>query len=163
MMAEQGAESGRGHGLSTMAAFEADEQRKRVSVRPLQPQIILQDVDDWLGQRQESLLVSLTEDAHLCRGQLEILELNGEHFTGPQAIEQHQTRYGQVAKGTKAAPEGGDFIGGKRRNDSLWLLQAQTQGVGAARPAITERRSLGVNALEMAMAGANLGSIVEAI
>src|SRR5204863_203401 len=87
--AEKGQEaaSGRGHGLSTMAAFEADEQRKRVSVRPFQPQIILQDVDDWLGQRQESLLVSLTEDAHLCRGQLEILELNGEHFTGPQAIE----------------------------------------------------------------------------
>src|SRR5436190_11870326 len=100
----------------------------------------------------------------LCvEAQLEILELNGEHFTGPQAIEQHPTRYGQVAKGTKAAPEGGDFIGGKRRNDSLWLLQAQTQGVGAARRAITERRSLGVNALEMAMAGANLGSIVEAI
>src|SRR5256885_10071771 len=106
MMAEQGAESGRGHGLSTMAAFEADEQRKRVSVRPFQPQIILQDVDDWLGQRQESLLVSLTEDAHLCRGQLGILELKGQHFKRPPAIGQNPTPYRQDAKGTKATSEG---------------------------------------------------------
>src|SRR5213592_1716795 len=107
MMAEQGAQSGRCQRLSTMAAFEADEQSRPVGERSFQPQIIFQDVDNFLGQRQEALLVSLTADAHLGRGPLEILELESEDFTGPQAIEQHQTRYGQVAKGTKAAPECG--------------------------------------------------------
>ena len=102
-------------------------------------------------------------DAHLCRGQLEIVELNGEHFTGPQTVEQHQTRYSQVAKGMKAAPECGDLVGRERHNDALWLFEAQTQGQSAAGPAITERRSPGVSALEVAVARANLAPIVEAI
>jgi hypothetical protein len=87
MMAEQRTESGRGHGLSAMAAFQADQQRTRVGERPFQPQIVFQDVDDFLGQGQDALLVSLTEDPHLRVGQFEILELEGEDFTGPEAIE----------------------------------------------------------------------------
>ena len=42
-------------------------------------------------------------------------------------------------------------------------LQAQTQGYGAARPAIAERRSGRVGALEVGLAGGNLLSIKEAI
>jgi hypothetical protein len=66
-----------------------------------------------LRQRQDALLVSFAEYAHLGLRQLQVRELQSQDFTGTQAIEQHQAHHGEVAEGTKAAPEPGDLFGGE--------------------------------------------------
>jgi hypothetical protein len=73
-------------------------------------QIILEDLEDFVGQRQDPFLGSLAEDAQLGIGQLQIFELEGQDFAGTQAVEQHQACQGEIAKGAKAAPKFDDFF-----------------------------------------------------
>ena len=88
----------------------------------------MEHLDGFGGQGQQALLISFAEDADLRIGQLEIFELEIEGFLGAQAVEQHQGDQGEIPKGTKAAPELGDFIGGERHNDALWLLEPEPGG-----------------------------------
>lgn len=119
----------------------------------------MESFEDFTRQRQDALLVPLAQDAQMGIGQLEIFELKGQSFTGTQTVEQHQAHQGEIAKGPKAAPELGDLMGRKRHDDAPGLPEAQTQGYGAAGPAIAERRSGRVGRLEVGLAGGNLVSI----
>ena len=110
MMPEQRAESGGSQGPPALAAFEGNEQSRRVGERPFQTQILVEDLDDFRGQWQNALLVSLAENPHLRIGQLEILKLESQNFAGAEAIQQHQADQGEIAKGAKAAPELGDLV-----------------------------------------------------
>jgi hypothetical protein len=73
----------------------------------------LQDLDGFCGQGQDALLVAFAEDAELGFGEAEIFELEVEKLTGAQAIQQQEGEEGEIAKGAKAFPETGDFIGRK--------------------------------------------------
>jgi hypothetical protein len=86
MAAKKRAKPGRSHGLSPVPAFQADEQRRRVGQGPFQPKIVLQDIDDFTGQWQDTRFVPLAGDAHLRIGQLKIFELKRENLTGTQAV-----------------------------------------------------------------------------
>ena len=122
MVTEQRAQSGWGEGQSAMAAFQTDEQRRGVGQRPFQMQILFQHGADFFGQRQDALLVSFAQHAHLRVGQLQVGELESEDFTGAQAIEQHQAHQGEIAEGTKAVPELADLFGGEGDDDAPGLL-----------------------------------------
>ena len=116
MMAKQRAESGRSHSPPALAALEGNEQERGVGKRPFQPQILFQNPDHFLGQRQKAFLVAFPEDSHLGIGQLEIVELKSQDFARAHPIEQHQTHQGQIAEGAKAAPELVDFLCRERHN-----------------------------------------------
>ena len=120
-MAEQRAESRGAHRPSAAAAFQANEQRGRVRQRSFQAQIFFEDLEDFLGQGQEAVLVSFAEHPQLRLSQAEIPQLESQDFAGAQAIEQHQAHQGQVAKGAKAAPELGDFLCREGHDDAPGL------------------------------------------
>ena len=80
MVAKQRAEACRGDGHATMGAFEANKQARGTSDRPFQPDVELQDSGGFLGQRQDSIPVSLAMDADLSFGQTEVCELKLHHF-----------------------------------------------------------------------------------
>ena len=122
MAAKKRAKPGRSHGLAPVSAFQADEQRRRVGQRPFQPQIVLQYIDDFMGQRQDTRFVPLAGDAHLRIGQLKIFELKRENLTRTQAVKLHQAHQRQIAKRVKAVPERGDLFGGERHNHTSRLL-----------------------------------------
>ncbi len=94
MMAEQRAEPNGRHGPTPAAAFQGNEQGGGVGERSFQAQIFFQDLDNFLRQRQDALLVSFAEHPHLRFGQLEILELQSQNFTGAQSVQQHQADQG---------------------------------------------------------------------
>ena len=73
-------------------------------------QILFQDVADFWRQRQDARAVAFAEHAHLRVGQLQVGEPESEDFTGTQTIQQHQPHQGEIAEGTKAVPELGDFV-----------------------------------------------------
>ena len=96
--------------MSTLAAFQGNEQERGVGERAFEPQIFVEDLENFRRQGHDALLVSFAKNPHLRIGQLEILQLESQHFTGAQAIEQHQAYQGEIAKGAKAVPESGDFV-----------------------------------------------------
>ncbi len=163
MVTEESAQSGGGQGQSAMAAFQTDEQRGGVGGRPFQIQVFFQHAADFLWQRQDALLVSFAAHTDLQVGQLQVGELEGQDFTGAQAIQQHQADQGEIAEGTKAAPELGDLFGGEGHDHAAGLFESQSAGHGAAWPAVAERRSLRIGALEVGLAGRKFAAIVEAI
>jgi hypothetical protein len=119
MVTEQRAESGGGQGQPARAAFQGDEQRGRMGERPFQAQILFQDIDHFLGQRQEARLVPFAQHTHLRIRQLQVGELQREHFTGTQTILQHQPHQGEVAEGAKGAPDLSDLFGGERDDHAV--------------------------------------------
>ena len=56
---------------------------------------------------------------------------------------------GEIPRGTKAAPELGDLLGGERPNHALRLLKAKPGGNPALWAAVTERRSRPIRALDV--------------
>src|SRR6516162_8870529 len=78
-------------------------------------------------------------------------------------FEEHQAYESQIAIGAEASPELADFFGRERHDDSPILFKAEAPGYGRARPAVAERGSAGIAALEMRLAGGNLLPGVEAI
>ena len=116
-----------------------------------------------MGQRQHTRFIPFADNSNLRISELKIFHLEREGFTGTQAIQQHQTHQSEIAKRMKAVPERGDLLGGERHNNSLGLLQAQPQRYGATWPAVTERGSLRISALEVGLAGGNLCAQVESI
>ena len=163
MMAEQRAETGGSQRPAALAAFEGNEQSRGVGERSFETEIWIEDLDEFRRQWQNALLVCFAEDAQLGVGQLEILQLESEDFAGAQAIEQHQTDHGKIAKGAKAAPERGDFVSREGHNNALGLPQTEAPGQCTPRPTITKREACGIGALEVGLAGRNLAAIVEAI
>src|ERR1700722_8925164 len=87
VMAKKGAQSSGSHRASAMAALERYEQCGRVRQRPLQVEIVLQDLQGIGGKGHEALLASLAEDVKAGFGQREILELELQDFAGAQAVE----------------------------------------------------------------------------
>src|SRR5436305_1976698 len=99
----------------------------------------------------------------MCFGEGEIFELEVKNFAGAQAVQQHQGHDGQIAKGAEAFPETGDLVGGKRNYQAAGLSESQSGRDTAMRPAIAERRSRRIAAMEMSLATRNLASVMEAI
>jgi hypothetical protein len=95
------------------------------------------------------LLISFAEHADVPIGQVEIFESKIQSLPGAQAIKQHQGDQGEIPRGTKAAPELGDLLGGERPNHALRLLEAKPGGNPALWAAVTERRSRPIRALDM--------------
>ena len=62
----------------------------------------------------------------------------------------------EIPRGTKAAPEPGDLIGGERHNQALWLLEPKPGGHDAVWAAVTER---GSGAIENAGSGTTLRAV----
>ena len=163
VMPEQRAEPSGSHGLTPLSAFQGDEQRGRVGQGPFQAQIVSEHLNDFRGQRHDALLVSFSVDPHLVLGELQVFQLKPQDLAGTQTVEEHQAHQAKIAKGAEASPELRDFIGRERHDDSPVLFEAQSQGDGAARPAIAERGSCSVGALEVDFAGGNVPTGVKAI
>ena len=106
------------------------------------------------GRTRFLLPLPRTRRCAFARG--EILELKVEHLTGTQAIEEHEGDDGEIAKGAKAFPETGDFIGRKRNDHATGLPEAQTAGDSTLRTAVAERGSRRIGALEMGVSPGNL-------
>jgi hypothetical protein len=62
--------------------FPGNEQGGRVGEGSFQTQIFFEDVDNFLRQGQDALLVSFAEHPQLCLGQAEILQLESQDFAG---------------------------------------------------------------------------------
>jgi len=123
----------------------------------------LEDLDSFCGQGQDPLLVAFAEDAELGFREAEIFELEMEKLTGAQAIQQHEGEESEIAKGAKAYPETGDLVGRERDDHAPGLPQSQTSSELRLRPAIAERGSCRISALEKRLASRNLTSVTEAI
>jgi hypothetical protein len=65
MMAEQGTQSGSGHACAARTSFQGDEQRGGAGIGPLQPQIVIQQLNGFRGQRQKAKFVALAAHAEL--------------------------------------------------------------------------------------------------
>jgi hypothetical protein len=65
MMAEQGTQSGGGHACSTRGSFQGDEQRGGTGIGPLQPQIVIQQLNGFRSQGQKAKFVALAVHAEL--------------------------------------------------------------------------------------------------
>src|SRR5215469_14076430 len=102
-------------------------------------------------------------DAHLAIAELHVFQVQGQNLARAQADEEHQPDQSKIAIGVKASPELGDFFGREWHDDSPLLFEPETPGDGGARPTVAERRSSGVAALEMHLAGGNFLSGVEAV
>src|SRR5215472_12483338 len=161
-MAKQGAQSGGGHGVSTMAAFERNKQSVRVGQRSFQMQVVFEDLESVAGQRQEALLTSLAEDVETSFGEGQVQQLELEDFAGAQAIEQHQGHDGQVAEGAEAFPENSHLLGGQGHDHTARLAQSQLASDLRLPTAEAERGARGIPALKVRLPR-NLLSTMEAI
>ena len=131
--------------------------------RPFQEQVFLQHRDDFGGQRQQTRAATLAQHAELGGGGIEVVQLERQNFTTAQSIEHHTTHDGQIAESVKAAPELSDLLGRKGLHETALLLEPQAAGDDAARPAVAERGSLGIDALEVNLAGGPVPAVVMAI
>ena len=77
MMAESGAEASCRHRLTTLAAFERNEQGGRVGQRTFQAQIESEDFPEIRGQGHDAFLVAFAVDAHLAVGELQVFQFQG--------------------------------------------------------------------------------------
>src|SRR5215831_7791712 len=150
-------------GLATLAAFERDEQGRRVGQWAFQAQIVSEDIEDIRMQRQGALLVAFAVDTYLALGKLQVFQFQGQDLTGAQAVEEHQADEGEITVGAETLPELGDFFGRERHDDSPILFEAEAYSDDAAGPAVAERRSLGIATLETLFAGGNLLTGMKAI
>ena len=95
----------------------------------------MQDLQGVGGQGHETLLMTLAENFKPSFGEREILQLELKHFAGAQAVEQHQSDDGQIAKGAKAFPETGHLLSGKGHDHTARLAQSQLVVIfGCRRP-----------------------------
>src|SRR6516165_1611036 len=163
MMTEQRAEPGGSQGLPALAAFERDEQRRRVGQRPFQAQIVSEYLKDFRGQRHQALLVSFAMDAHLAFGELHIFQFQCQDLAGTQTIKEHQADQPEIAISTEALPELGDFFSREGHDDATILFETQALGDGTAGSAIAEQGAFGIAALEVHLGGGNLLPSVKAI
>ena len=116
MVAEQAAEPGSGHGASALGPFEGDEQIGRVGERTFQPDIVLENLDEFAGQGQDASLAAFTQGRDLGVSQVQIFQLQPQHFAGAQAIQQHEARQREVAEGAETGPKLGHLFRRKRYN-----------------------------------------------
>src|SRR6516164_7372303 len=86
VMAKQGAQSGGGHGVSTMAAFERNKQSRRVGQRSFQMQVVFENSESVGWQGHEAFLPSLAEDVETSFGKGQVLQLELEDFERAQAV-----------------------------------------------------------------------------
>ena len=101
--------------------FKETNREEELVKGPFQTQIFFEDLADFLRQGHDALLISFAENPQMRLGQAEILQPQSQDFAGAQAIEQHQAHQGQIAKGAKAVPELGDFLGREGHDDALGL------------------------------------------
>ena len=73
-------------------------------------------------------------DANLRFGQTKILELDGQHLLGAQAIEEHEGDDGKIAKCAEAPPKPGRFVGREWDHQTPGTLELEG-GNGPAPPA----------------------------
>ena len=163
MVPEQRTKPGRTHRLAALLAFQANEKGGCIGERTFQVQIAPENLQDFQGQRDKALLVSFAMDAHLAVGELQVFELQSQDLAGAQAIEEHQPDQCEITEGAEALPEFSDLFGRKRHDDSPLLFEAEAPSDAVARPAIAERGSLSIAALEMHLAGRKLLPSMEAI
>src|SRR5258708_19935438 len=88
-------------------------------------------------------------DAHLAVGKLHVFRLESQNLAGAQAVEEHQAHKSQITIGAEALPELRDFFRRQRHDDPPILFEAETPGDGQAGPAVAERGSFWITALEM--------------
>src|SRR6516164_4686398 len=163
MVPEQRSKPDRTHRLAALPAFQANEKGARVGEWTFQEQVAPENLQDFRGQRDKTLLVPFAIDAHLAVGELWVFELQSQDLTGAQAVEEQQADEREIAVGAEALPELGDFFGRERHDDSPILFEAEAYSDDAAGQAVAERRSLGIAALEMLFAGGNLLTGMKAI
>ena len=163
MVPEQRTKPGRTHRLATLLAFQANEKGGCIGERTFQVHITPENLQDFRGQRDMALFVPFAMDAHLAVGELQVFELQSQDLAGAQAIEEHQSDQCEITEGAEALPEFGNVLGRKRHDDPPLLFEPETPGDGVARPAVTERGSLSIAALEMHCADRDLPPSVEAI
>ena len=89
MMAEQGTQSGSGHACSARPSFQGDEQGGGTGIGPLQPQIVIQQLNGLRGQRKQAKFVALAAHSELGFGKQCVLRIQSQNFGGPQSLEKH--------------------------------------------------------------------------
>ena len=122
MVAEQGAETGRGHACAACRSFQRDEQRGSTWIGPFQPQIVIEQLDGFRRQRKEAKFTAFAANANLCFGKQCVVPIQSQHFGRPQPLQEHQTHDGQVARCTEAGPEARHLIHRQRDNVALGRL-----------------------------------------
>jgi hypothetical protein len=71
---------------------------------------VIQELQDFRSQRQAARFAALAVDAQLRFRQQQIVAVEGAHFAGTQAIEEHQANDGQVPRGAEARPKPRHFL-----------------------------------------------------
>src|SRR5450432_1031295 len=140
MVAEQGAQPRRTHAGSACPALEGDKQSGRRRIGPLQPQIVIQQLDGFGSQGKIAGLVALAAHADLRLRQEEILPVQIPHLLRPQTLQQHQANDGQIACSTKARPESRHLVYGQGHDGPLRLSHPQSTHCGK-RPAEAHGRA----------------------
>src|SRR6266568_1942545 len=128
VMTEQGAQPGRGHGLTSTGALEGNEQVRRVGERSFHTQIVLQSPDRIRRQWEDSLLVPFTVHAKLGLTQTKVFQLDSQGLLRAQAIEEHQSNEAEIARGVEAAPKPRDLVRRERHGQVAWPFQSETGG-----------------------------------
>ena len=149
--------------LSAVAAFERDEKIRRIEEGPFQAEIVLKNLDEFTGQRQDALLVPFARDAELRLCQLEIFEAEFQDFAGAQPVEQHHAYKGEVAERSETAPELSDFFGRQGNDNTVGLPKTEAVSDGFAGTAPTEWGPRHIRALEVGMAGRNLLPVMKSV
>src|SRR5450631_218454 len=87
---------------------------------------------------QDPDLIALASHTYLELGQQNILAVQGEDFSGAEALQQHQANDGQITGGAEAGPKVGHLIDGQRHHDTLGLVYAEL-AEGGTRAAEAQR------------------------
>jgi hypothetical protein len=85
---------------------------------------MIQKLDGFGSQRQQSGFAPLAVDADFRLGEQHIVAVESDHLAGTQALQQHQSDDGQVARGAEARPESRDFVHGEGDDGPLGLSHA---------------------------------------
>jgi hypothetical protein len=96
VMTEQGTQTGRCHALAAHEPFEGDKQSVRRSLRPFEPQIVVEELGCLWGHRQESGLVAFAAHPNLRFRQQQIVAPQIQDLLRPKPLQQHHSDDGQV-------------------------------------------------------------------
>ena len=162
MMTKKGAQTGGGYGASALPTLEAQENIRRVDVRPFSLKVALQDLHRVIGQGQNPLFVPFPTDTKLAFGKAKLFEAKPNNLAGAQAVKQHQGGDTQIPISAEARPELRDFLRRERNNHTMRLPQTQAADP-TPRSAKAKRAARRMNRSDTAAAMWELTAKVESI
>src|SRR6516225_7904040 len=126
MITKQGPYSGGCHALAACGAFQRDEQRGGTGVGPLQPEIVIEELNGLWRQWKEPKLVAFAANAELAFGKQQVIAIQGQNFRGAQSLHEHQTDNREIASQTETGPEPRHLIDRQRHAGTPGSLHAQS-------------------------------------